>query len=542
MTRRASVWAVMAALLSIVAVISIALPEAPVSAVARPANAPGETPFMPRGTTNAAWRSGGPFGGVAQALALSPNFASDGLAFAGGWRAGPMGLTGGYGIVRTVDHGATWTSVFTSPPWTELAVMDLAISPGFDADATAYAATDSGVLRTRNRGTAWERLQGGLPAAGNDPPADDVSRVYLAPNFATEGTALALMANGGLFISRDRGDTWAAAPIVAVTAATFSPNYSANGTLFAVVSGGGPGGLLLARSTDRGTSWQTVQPLDGSRATDLLETTGGALLVATENGVTRLTVVGAGFVPEPVSPAAGQTIGAAVQRMAVAGDHIYAAAENGLFITLTEGRTWQHYSDTPDTAFRSVATCPNWSRCHALLAGAYLGVLGTLDDNLTPWRWLGGLHRLGVKTVAASPVYAADGTLFAGTDHGLFRSTDRGATWRQMTPGDRPDHDAIFSQVRVSASFAADGTVFAAYEDRTDGRRGLYQSSDRGETWAVQTAPFAPNSPLVLAVSPAYRTDGRSLSFKRTRSTSPRTAALPGTILPLRPPAPTSHP
>ena len=59
-----------------------------------------------------------------------------------------MGRTGGYGIVRTIDRGATWEPVFAAPPWSQLAVMDLAISPGFDADATAYAATETGLLRT----------------------------------------------------------------------------------------------------------------------------------------------------------------------------------------------------------------------------------------------------------------------------------------------------------------------------------------------------------------------------------------------------------
>jgi YVTN family beta-propeller protein len=498
MARKASVWAVLATLFSVIAVIGVSLPGTTAQAGARHDRAPSAM----AAAAGDGWRSGGPFGGIAQALALSPDFASDGLAFAGGWRDGPNGMTGGYGIVKTTDRGATWAPVFTDPPWTQLAVLDLALSPGFTADGMAFAATDSGLLRTRNRGATWERLAGELPAAGNDPTADDVSRVYLAPNFAAEGTILALFANGGLFISRDRGDTWASAPVVAVAAAAFSPDYATNGRLFAVVSGGGSVGLRLTRSTDRGASWQVVQPLAGSQATDLLETTAGALLVATEGGVTRLTLA-----PAAAAPAAVPSIGAAVRRMAVAGDHIYAAAENGLFITLSDGRAWQRYADTPATAFRSVATCPQWGRCHALMAGAYLGVLGTLDDNLEPWRWLGGLRVVAALAVAASPAYATDGTLFAGTDAGLFRSTDRGATWHLLTPGERPDHDSLFSQVRVSASYATDGTVFAAYGDRVSGRRGLYLSTDRGETWTTLFAPFALDYPMALAVSPAYRTD-----------------------------------
>jgi len=73
--------------------------------------------------------------------------------------------------------------------------------------------------------------------------------------------------------------------------------------------------------------------------------------------------------------------------------------------------------------------------------------------------------------------------------------------------GEPSDHDAVFSQVRVSASYAADGAVFAAHEDRVTGRRSLFQSTDRGATWTVQFAPFAPDFHMALAVSPAYRTD-----------------------------------
>jgi hypothetical protein len=53
------------------------------------------------------WSSGGPYGGDAQALALSPEFDVDGLALSGGWRQGQDGPTGGYGIVRTTDAGKT---------------------------------------------------------------------------------------------------------------------------------------------------------------------------------------------------------------------------------------------------------------------------------------------------------------------------------------------------------------------------------------------------------------------------------------------------
>ena len=235
----------------------------------------------------------------------------------------------------------------------------------------------------------------------------------------------------------------------------------------------------------------------------MLQTADGALLLATGNGVARLVPAGSDYAIEPVSP----NISGPVHRLALAGDHIYAAADQGLFITLTDGRRWDRYADTPVAPVRSVAACPDWGRCHALLAGADRGVLGTADDNLAPWRWLAGPHRVAAASVVASPMYPSDRTLFAGTADGLFRSTDGGGSWQVVAMGEPPDHDAVFSQVRVSASYAADGAVFATHEDRVTGRRSLFQSTDRGATWSVQSAPFAPDVHMALAVSPAYRTD-----------------------------------
>ena len=501
MARRVSVWAIAAIVLTILAVVGVILPGATTTATAQQA-APSTT-ALERFASSPNWRSGGPFGGGAQSLVLSPDFATDGRAFAGGWRLGQNGVTGGYGIVRTTDHGATWLPVFSGPPWSQLAVMDLAVSPAFGTDAIAFAATESGLLRTRNHGATWERLHGGLPEAGNDPAADNMARVYLSPDFVADGTLLALLADSGLFVSNDQGDTWRRVAVVGTQAVTFARAYATNGTIFAIVSGGDLVGLSLARSMDRGTTWQIVQPFAGVSAFDLLEAADAALLVAGDGGVSRLVPAGDGYTSEPVSP----NVGGAVRRLAAAGDHFYAAAETGLFISLSAGRRWDRYSDTPAAPFQTVAACPQWGRCHAVLAGTAFGVLGALDDNLEPWRWLAGPTRVATASIAASPGFGTDQTLFAGTDQGLFRTTDGGWNWRLVTPGERPDHDSIFSQVRVSASYAADGRVWAVYEDRVSGRRGLYQSSDRGESWSAQFAPFGLNGRLALAVSPAYRTD-----------------------------------
>ena len=87
----------------------------------------------------------------------------------------------------------------------------------------------------------------------------------------------------------------------------------------------------------------------------MLQTADGALLLATGNGVARLVPANSGYAIETVSP----NISGPVHRPALAGDHVYAAADQGLFITLTNGRRWDRYADTPVAPVRSVVACPD---------------------------------------------------------------------------------------------------------------------------------------------------------------------------------------
>ena len=150
------------------------------------------------------WRSGGPYGGDVQALALSPAFATDGLALAGGAQTGPS-MPGGYGIARTTDGGESWKLLQDEQHrW---AVFDLAISPNFTADRTAFAGTDVGLLRSTDRGDTWTWLYNGLPDCTHG-SACAIGRVWLSPSFASDGVVLALQRDGKLYKSSDRGDTW----------------------------------------------------------------------------------------------------------------------------------------------------------------------------------------------------------------------------------------------------------------------------------------------------------------------------------------------
>lgn len=99
------------------------------------------------------------------------------------------------------------------------------------------------------------------------------------------------------------------------------------------------------------------------------------------------------------------------------------------------------------------------------------------DGGATWTRLMNGLdndHPL--HSVAASPSYQVDGTLFVSTSgSGIYRSTDRGASWSKV--GDGLDEPSI-GQLAISPDYAEDGTILAAGRSS-----GLYMSDDRGERW-----------------------------------------------------------
>ena len=125
------------------------------------------------------------------ALSVSPNYAQDGIVFAG---------TGEDGVLVSSDRGTSWAA------WNfgllDLSVFCLALSPNFATDETVYAGAASGLFRSTNGGRAWKEVP--LPIG-----FDAVLSLALSPEFAHDRTLFVGTENNGLLISPDCGKTWA---------------------------------------------------------------------------------------------------------------------------------------------------------------------------------------------------------------------------------------------------------------------------------------------------------------------------------------------
>ena len=148
----------------------------------------------------------------------------------------------------------------------------------------------------------------------------------------------------------------------------------------------------------------------------------------------------------------------------------------------------------------SLALSPNFASDHTLFAGTYDGGAFKSTDAGASWSAVNtGLISPEVTPLALSPNFAADSTLFAGTwGGGVFKSTDRGSNWSAVNTGLTGMN--VYS-LALSPNFASDSTLFAG----TNG--GVFKSTDGGSNWSAVNTGLANTDVRSLALSPNFASD-----------------------------------
>lgn len=454
-----------------------------------------------------AWSSGGPRGGRAQALAVSPDFASDGVAFAGLWLAGKAGGQSGPGILKSTDGGQTWqpSANGTEGVYYASAAHAYAFSPHFATDHTVFAGTWGGMFKSTDGGANWQRLT----RAYFGPPGS-ITAVAVAPDFASSGHVLAGGGWGGVFYSQDGGINWTANySVSAPSAVVYSPDFGADHTAFA----GGSSGLY--KTTSKGLTWASiltqsigslaVSPQFGSDGTLFA---GGNVLYASINS-------GANWMTATVG-----TDGAYIRALAISPDFasdqtLFAGTGSGLYRSSDGGSSWEAVVGFPGLGVLSLAISPGWPTHPVLLVGTDLGVYRTTDGGAT-WVLGRGLATLSTRPLAFSP--EADLLLTTASNHGVYGSAD-GATWSPMGLQGWGWYSS-FPDVAISPDYAHDGTLFATWASGVSIGGAVYRTTDRGATWEpVYSTDYVGS----LALSPQYATDhtlyAASASGRIVRST-----------------------
>jgi photosystem II stability/assembly factor-like uncharacterized protein len=138
-------------------------------------------------------------------------------------------------------------------------------------------------------------------------------------------------------------------------------------------------------------------------------------------------------------------------------------------------------------AFTSIGAGPTGViLCGSDLGGAYRSL-----DRGQSWNAIGpaqGMDAAHVSAVAFDPQNAS--VMYLGSEWGLFRSADGGATFQKVSPSNYI--------AAVAAAPSSPSTVYAAYHPTYDGTQsGLFRSTDRGLTWSN----VATNLPSTLRIT-----------------------------------------
>ncbi len=331
-------------------------------------------------------------------------------------------------------------------------------------------AMNSLLFQSKDAGASWDMLN--LPKLS----LSEVTTVLIDPRDSNHYLAGMMAAEGGgLFESHNQGKTWSAANGVsdfgvrALAASASDPSHFVAGTLR---------GVML--STNSGKSWKRISDPQNLEM----------------QGITAVAI-------DPKDP-----------------NVIYAGTPHLPWRTVDGGKTWEsiHTGMIDDSDVFSIYVDPFTPT--SIFASACSGIYSS-DNRGDLWHKLMGIPNTSRRThvvrwqggsCCGDP--STSGAVYAGTTTGLFRSLNRGTTWKTLTD-EQVNSIAFDSNApstmylaleyaglaksndgggaiepinngfvdRVISSVTTSGNKLVALETQEGETSGIFFSSDRGESW-----------------------------------------------------------
>jgi hypothetical protein len=451
---------------------------------------------------------------TATALAIDPR--NSGTVYAGT----------GAGIYKSSDGGASWgaanTGLLTAGyNGTNLQILSLTVDP--QNSNTAYALKYNGIFKTTDAGASWNPVNSGLPASvgvialGIDP--QNTSILYAAVGQCTP------CVNSVVFKSTDGGQSWVSSGLTNAGTTVLAIDPMKQGTLYAGTATG------VFKSGDGGATWSAFnRGLTASSVSSLAVDPGnwGTLYVAADNRVKKSTDGGNHWNEVYSAPRTddGRSIYPASILAIDPGNssNVYIGiggnsdGGGGVFRSADGGATWSRSALPTPGGVRGLAADPQVSG--TVYAWDPMGSFSRSRDGGVTWSEFAGYGIGGPnwcfdlpQSVAIDPQNS--NTIYVGATcpvgNGLVKTTDAGLTWRSLTAP--PD---TTPPVNIGGQPATGTRMYALAVDPQDSRtvylstvtKGLYKSTDGGETWnpassgLPQTSNGNYTSTSVIAVDP----------------------------------------
>ena len=359
------------------------------------------------------------------------------------------------GLWQSTDHGATW--IYLDPgDGSGNAASQVSLDPA--NPAVVYLAKESCILKSQDGGQSWQWLLRQV-----DQPAFDSPVYCFAVHPEDPGVIWAGFSKDGAGKTTDGGRTWSPANAglpagLWVTTLAIDPGDPDRLSLGSWEHG-------LFSSVDGGGQWAAAGSWGGqsvySIAVDPHQP--GHYFAGADQGIYRSTDTGDTWTLIAGSPTMAEEICLAPS----APDRLLCGNLDGAWLSTDGGSNWDliledKVSGEPRI---SVVAFDPLDEERLFAAG---GVIHQSDDGGQEWaETMAGIRGASVHTLAKAPGRA--GELFAGTNTGVFKSTDSGATWSRSLSA-----LILYTLEQDPAVF---GRLYAGVA------LNFFKTTDGGETW-----------------------------------------------------------
>ncbi len=341
-------------------------------------------------------------------------------------------------LLFAVQLDAQWKQLEVGPPGQ---VWSLGKMGNF-----IFAGTVAGIYRSTDQGKSWTNMAS-----------------YFGKCFAVKGTQIfAGTQYNGIVCSADSGKTWQMTDTSLhreIDAIAFEGNYIFAG-----------GGAVMLRSSDDGSSWETIQnglqygqtTVTGMVVTEgkILASTFAGVVVSTDDGDNWSTLVGTGQANQVTNC------------VAVIDSTVLVGWAGGIIRSPDDGRSWYD----PQGYIKTATIFSIAGDSLRIYAGTTDGVHVSTDDGVT---WIPVNNGLPGEqgwylTKNEMNLFAADG------DFGVYASSDSGFSWAQTSQG--------ISGWTGEYLAGNESNIFATISSPTGGSQLLYHSTDNGNSWIQDTS------------------------------------------------------
>jgi photosystem II stability/assembly factor-like uncharacterized protein len=337
-----------------------------------------------------------------------------------------------------------------------------------------YAGTTEGLWKTTDAGLTWKRMTG---------PAVVINDVLIDPR--RPARVLLATDRGGVLASDDGGLTFTASNrgFTHRQAAALLVDRDDNSVIYAgLLSDKEFGGVFISR--DAGQTWkQMSNGLDGRDVFLLRQGDDGSILAGTDHGIFQLKPGAAAWISRtenraagftPVSsrrvarPMAVQELNTRITALETAGSKWFAATAAGMFISPDSGQTWRKET-VPGVAIPTSISVSG--RIVAVAGHNAVTVSVSVGES-----WLPPRH-FDSEFIINSAAIDSTGDIWLAARSGLLRSTDAGDSWKRVTT-------LRLSNI-LSVQFDEENHRMLVVSGASTN---VFESSDSGRTWnAIST-------------------------------------------------------